>query len=55
VRDIEYRIALLTGRRKPSDVEEVLLEALEKKNLQPWMKYLTVTSKYWKKNDGGFC
>ena len=45
-------MALLTNSRVPSDTENVLIEALEKKNLKPWSRYLNITAKYWLKNNG---
>jgi len=52
VRDIEYRIALQTGKRAPSETDSLLIEALEKKNLKPWSRYLNVSAKYWTRNNG---
>lgn len=53
VRDIDYRIALQNGgKRNPSLTENALLEAIEKKNFDPWNNYLNVTDRYWKRNDG---
>lgn len=53
VRDIDYRVAMSSGnKRDPSATENVLLEAIEKKNLGPWNSYLNVTDQYWKKNSG---
>jgi hypothetical protein len=56
VRDIDYRIALQDPnnkqKRTPSLIENVLIEAIEKKNLTPWKEYLNVTDKYWKRNNG---
>jgi hypothetical protein len=33
-------------------MENVLLEAIEKKNFIPWREYLNVSEIYWKRNDG---
>ena len=50
VRDIDYRTTL--PNRNPSPMENVLLQAIEKKNLSLWNSYLNVSDYYWKRNNG---
>lgn len=53
VRDIEYRIHLYEpGGRKPSPIENVLLEAIDNNNMKPWKEYLNITDEYWIRNNG---
>ena len=55
VRDVDYRVAMQRGGgkgRDPSPMENVLIEALEKNNTEPWKAYLNVTDRYWRRYNG---
>lgn len=53
IREIDYRIALGNGgKRAPSVIEEALLDAVEKNDLQKWGAVFNVTDKYWRKGNG---
>lgn len=53
IREIDYRIALSNGgKRAPSIIEEALLDAVEKNDLQKWGTVFSVTDKYWHKGNG---
>ena len=50
VRDVVFRASL--PERHPSEVETVLIQAIEKGNMAPWREYLNVTDRYWIRNGG---
>lgn len=52
IREIDYRIALQTGQRAPSVIEEALLEAVEDNNTTKWKSTFLVTDKYWRRHKG---
>jgi hypothetical protein len=53
VRDVEYRYSMQHHLgRQSSQVEEALLEALEKNKTDLWRKYLGVTDYYWRRHGG---
>lgn len=53
IREIDYRIALSNGgKRAPSIIEEALIDAVEKNDLQKWSKVFNVTDSYWKRGNG---
>ncbi len=53
IREIDYRIALSNGgKRAPSIIEEALLDAVEKNDLQKWGSVFNVTDKYWHRGNG---
>lgn len=53
IREIDYRIALSNGgQRAPSIIEEALIDATEKNDLQKWGSVFNVTDKYWQRGNG---
>eukprot|EP01039_Chlorochromonas_danica_P005407 gene5407-5947_t len=53
IRDLDYRIALTgKGDRKPSPVDQALLDVLEKDNFNRWNEVFNITDIYWKKKKG---
>jgi hypothetical protein len=52
IRDVDYRIALQSGDRKPSLIDSAMIEALEKGTTTQWNTVFNVTDKYWHKNGG---
>ena len=52
IRDVDYRIALQSGDRKPSLIDSALIEALEKHTTTQWKAVFNVTDKYWHRNKG---
>jgi len=56
VRDVEYRQTLYSSskgpKRAPSRMDNVLIQAMEKDNMEPWKEYLKITDRYWLRNKG---
>ena len=60
-RDVEYRMNIYGsngnnnkgGRRAPTRIDTVLIEAMEKNNMDPWKEYLNITDKWWNRYQGG--
>lgn len=52
IREIDYRIALQSGKRDPSLVETIMLDAIEKDNTSSWKSHFQVTDYYWKRYSG---
>ena len=55
IRDLDYRIAMAAGGRNgrvSSPVEQALLNALEKQDLNLFSTVFNITDTYWKRNNG---
>ena len=53
VRDLEYRVQLVSrGGRAPTQLDNVLLSAMESNDMSRWNQYLGITDKYWLRNSG---
>jgi len=52
IRDLDYRIALQKGDRKPSPIDQALLHALENRDFTGWHQVFNVTSEYFRRHDG---
>lgn len=49
IRDLDYRIALTgKGDRKPSPIDQTLLDVLEKDDFHRWNEVFNVTDIYWR-------
>ena len=51
-RDVEYREQMSKGKKRASEMDHVLIAAIEKQDLKPWRNYLNITAKYWERNNG---
>lgn len=53
IREIDYRIALNSGgNRAPSQIEEALLDAIEKSDYSKWLNIFNVTHDFWQRTNG---
>lgn len=55
IRDVDYRIALNSHKKKqrdPSEIEVALLNAIELHNFDEWHRVFNVTSEYWRRSNG---
>lgn len=52
IRDVDYRIALQTGQRAPSIIDQALIEAIEKADTTQFRAVFNVSDKYWKRYSG---
>ena len=55
IRDVDYRIALNSKKKKqrdPSEIEVALLNAIESHDFQEWHRVFNVTSEYWLRSNG---